>query len=193
MRQEIKTERLVLRQLKLEDAAAISRLASEKDISRMTGSFPYPFPLLSAEFKVMHLRAQNRRGLAYPYAITMGGGELMGICDLFRSAPDAALEIGYWIGKPYWGKGYSTEAAKALISEAREAQGAKCLIAGVFSDNPASIRVLQKLGFELTGEEEMYFSMSRMKKARSLSLRLDFETQQRALPLRSELQLVKTA
>lgn len=193
MRTEIRTERLVLRQLKLDDAKALSELASEKDISRMTGSFPYPFPLLSAEFKVMHLRAQNRRDLAYPYAITIDGGKLMGICDLFRSAPDAALEIGYWIGKPFWGKGYSTEAAKALITEARAKLGAKSLIAGVFSDNPASIRVLQKLGFKLTGEEDMYFSMSRMKKAHSLSLRLDFEAQQRPVPLRSDLQLVKTA
>lgn len=193
MRTEIRTKRLVLRQLTLDDAAAISNLASEKDISRMTGSFPYPFPLLSAEFKVMHLRAQNRRGLAYPYAITIDGGALMGMCDLFRRAPDDALEIGYWLGKPYWGKGYSTEAARALIAEARAKQGATSLIAGAFSDNPGSIRVLQKLGFELTGEEEMYFSMGRMEKAHSLSLRLDFETRQRPAPLRSNLQLVKIA
>lgn len=190
MRDEIKTERLVLRQLTLDDAPAISKLGSDKDISRMTGSFPYPFPLLSAEFKVMHMRAQNRRSLAYPYAITIDGGELMGICDLFRRAPDDALEIGYWLGKPYWGQGYSTEAAKGLMAEARDCLGVNGLIAGAFSDNPASIRVLQKLGFELTDEEEMYFSMGRMKKAHSLSLRLDFETQQRATPLLSGLKLV---
>ena len=193
MRDEIKTERLVLRQLTLEDAVAISKLASDKDISCMTGSFPHPFPLLSAEFKVMYLRSQNRRGLAYPYAVTIDGGELMGMCDLFPSAPDAALEIGYWLGKPYWGHGYSTEAATGLIAEARETMGASSLIAGAFADNPASLRVLQKLGFELTGEEEMYFSMGRMEKAHSLNLRLDFEASKRAAPLRSNLQLVLSA
>ncbi|MEP3890119.1 MAG: GNAT family N-acetyltransferase [Hellea sp.] len=193
MREEIRTERLVLRQLTLDDASAISKLGSDKDISRMTGSFPHPFPLLSAEFKIMHMKAQNRRGLAYPYAITIDGGELMGICDLFRRSADAVLEIGYWLGKPYWGKGYSTEAAIALMKEARDSLGVSSLIAGVFSDNPASIRVLQKLGFKLTGEEEMYFSIGRMEKAHSLSLRLDFEAPQRAAPLRSNLQFVKTA
>jgi len=190
MRDEIRTERLVLRQLTLEDATAISKLASDKDISRMTGTFPHPFPLLAAEFRVMHMRAQNRRGLAFPYAITVDGGELMGMCDVFRSAPDAALEIGYWIGKPYWGNGYVTEAVKGLMLEAHETLGANSLIAGAFSDNPASLRVLQKLGFKLTGEEEMYFSMGRMEKAHSLNLRLDFETPQRAAPVKSNLQLV---
>lgn len=193
MRNEIKTERLVLRQLTLDDAPAISKLGSDRDISRMTGSFPYPFPLLSAEFKVMHMQAQNRRALAYPYAITIDGGELMGICDLFRHSPDAALEIGYWIGKPYWGKGYSTEAAIGLIAEARDRLDVNSLIAGAFSDNPASIRVLQKLGFKLTGEEEMYFSMGRLEKAKSVLLRLDFDTQQRAAPLLSGLKLVMRA
>ena len=101
MRDEIKTKRLVLRQLRLEDAKAFSKLANDYDVTKMTGSLPHPMPLFSAEFKIMYLRRQKQRGLAYPYAITIDGGELIGIMDLFRSAQDAALEIGYWIGKPY--------------------------------------------------------------------------------------------
>ena len=193
MRNEIKTERLVLRPLTLEDAPAFSNLASDYDIARMTGSIPHPFPLFSAEFKIMYLRRQKERGLAYPYAITRNGRELMGVMDLFRSAPDAALEIGYWIGKPYWGQGLATEAAKAVIQEARDTLGVKALLAGAFVDNPASLRVLDKLGFQPTGEEEMYFSMARMKKARSINLRLDIEAQQQAMPMRSALQLVMSA
>jgi len=193
MRDEIKTERLVLRQLTLNDAAAFSKLAGDYDISKMTGSIPHPFPLYSAEFKIMYLRRQKQRGLAYPYAITRDGGDLIGVMDLFRSAPDAALEIGYWIGKPYWGQGLSTEAAMAMIQEARETLGVQALIAGAFADNPASLRVLQKLGFKATGIEDMYFSMARMKKAQSINLRLDFEAQTRATPLSSNLQLVMSA
>lgn len=113
--------------------------------------------------------------------------------DLFRSTPDAALEIGYWIGKPYWGQGLSTEAARAIIKEARETLGVEALLAGAFADNPASLRVLQKLGFKPTGIEEMYFSMARMKKARSINLRLDCEVQPQAVPLNSELKLVMSA
>jgi len=193
MRDEIRTERLVLRQLTLNDAAAFSKLAGDYDISKMTGSLPHPFPLYSAEFKIMYLRQQKRRGLAYPYAITINGGDLIGVMDLFRSVPDAALEIGYWIGKPYWGQGLSTEAAKAIIQEAKDRLGVQALMAGVFADNPASLRVLEKLGFKTTGSEEMYFSMARMEKARSVILRLDLETQQRAIPLNSGLKLVMSA
>ena len=193
MRNEIGTERLVLRQLALNDVAAFSKLADDYNISKMTGSLPHPFPLYSAEFKIMYLRQQKRRGLAYPYAITVNGGELIGVMDLFRSAPDTALEIGYWIGKPYWGQGLSTEAAKAIIQEAKDRLGVQALMAGVFADNPASLRVLEKLGFKTTGSEEMYFSMARMEKARSVILRLDLETQQRAIPLNSGLKLVMSA
>lgn len=193
MRNEIGTERLVLRQLALNDAAAFSKLADDYNISKMTGSLPHPFPLYSAEFKIMYLRQQKRRGLAYPYAITVNGGELIGVMDLFRSAHDTALEIGYWIGKPYWGQGLSTEAAKAIIQEAKDRLGVQALMAGVFADNPASLRVLEKLGFKTTGSEEMYFSIARMEKARSVILRLDLETQQRAIPLNSGLKLVMSA
>ena len=183
MRDEIKTDRLVLRQLTLKDAAAISTLASDYDIARMTGSFPHPFPLLSAEFKIMDLEQKRRRALAYPYAITIDGGELMGMADIFRRDTDAALEIGYWLGKSFWGRGYTSEAAQAVITEAHKTLGASTIIAGVFSDNPASIRVLQKLGFEFTGKSDMYFSMGRLKKAHSLDLCLDINIFQQSRPL----------
>jgi len=193
MRQEIRTERLVLRQLTLDDAKAFSKLAGDYDIAKMTGSLPHPMPLYSAEFKIMYLRRQKQRGLAYPYAVTRDGGELIGVMDLFRIAPDAALEIGYWIGTPFWGQGLSTEAAKAIIEEARDTLGVQALLAGAFVDNPASLRVLQKLGFTPTGVEDMYFSMARMEKVRSVNLRLDFETLQRSVPMQSNLQLIMSA
>jgi len=129
----------------------------------------------------------------YPYAITIDGGELIGVMDLFRSASDAILEIGYWIGKPYWGQGLSTEAAKGIIDEAKETLGVKALLAGAFADNQGSLRVLEKLGFKPTGEEEMYFSMGRMKKARSIILRLDCQIMERAIVLPSDLKLVMSA
>ncbi len=197
MRDIIKTERLTLRQLTLEDAPALSRLVSDYDISRMTGSFPYPLPLLSAEFRIMYLRARRRQRLAYPYAITRNGGELMGMADLFRDSPDAVLEIGYWTGKPFWGQGYVSEAARAIIDEARTQLGAKSIVAGAFSDNPASLRVLKKLGFVPTGETQMYFSMGRMEKAHSLSFHLNIdaskETPNKRQPLRSGSNIVMRA
>lgn len=193
MRQEIGTERLVLRQLTLSDAKAFSELAGDYDIAKMTGSIPHPFPLFSAEFKIMYLRRQAQRGLAYPYAITRDGKDLIGVIDLFRGTPDAALEIGYWVGKPYWGKGLATEAAQAIINEAKNTLGVCALMAGAYADNPASLHVLEKLGFKPTGNEEMYFSMARLKKVRSINLRLDLETQAVAKTLNSQLKMVMSA
>lgn len=176
MRDVIKTERLVLRQLTLEDANAFSKLAGDIDISRMTGSIPNPFPLLSAEFKIMHLLSQKRRGLAYPYAVTQGGEDLIGVGDLFKRSSDDPLEIGYWIGKPFWNMGYITEVGRALIKEAQTTLGVTEFVAGVFFDNRASIRVLEKLGFEVTGESDPYFSIARLQKARSIDLRLTLKS-----------------
>lgn len=168
MRDIIETERLVLRQTEQRDAAAFSVLVSDFDIARMTGSIAYPYPLLSAEFKIMTFHAAKRRGLAHPYAITLKGKDkLIGNTDLFKRWPDSLWEIGYWIGRPYWGHGYMTEACAALLAEADDTLGPEDRIAGVFIDNPGSARVLEKLGFERTGEPECYFSMGRLEKALS--------------------------
>ncbi|RKQ71029.1 RimJ/RimL family protein N-acetyltransferase [Litorimonas taeanensis] len=168
MREIIETENLVLRQLKDKDAMALSKYGSNFDIARMTGSFPHPFPLISAEFKIMHLRSMHERGLAYPYAITENGSdEMIGIMDLCRKSDEDTLEIGYWIAEPAWGKGYASEAGQAILAEADASLKPKKVIAGAFTDNPASHRVLEKMGFMPTGKTEMYFSMARMEKADS--------------------------
>ena len=171
MKETLETERLLLRQLRDEDAAALSKYGSNFDIARMTGSFPHPFPLLSAEFKILHLRAQKRRSLAYPYAITAkGSDDMIGIVDLFRRTEKSPLEFGYWVGDPFWSRGYASEACRCLMAEADRHFGPTLITAGVFSDNPASLRVLEKLGFKPTGKTENYFSMARLKKAESILL-----------------------
>lgn len=169
MKDIITTKGLVLRQLKDSDAIALSKYGSDFDIARMTGSFPHPFPLISAEFKIMYLNSLKERGLAFPYAVTAkGSDEMIGIMDLFRKDLESPLEIGYWIAKPFWGKGYACEAGDAVMKVTSDELGPLTLKAGVFSDNPGSIRVLEKLGFRPTGEKEQYFSMARMEKSESL-------------------------
>ena len=168
MRDRFETDRLILRETETQDAAAFSALVSDKDIARMTGSIAYPYPLLSAEFKIMTFHVAKRRGLAHPYAITLKGEDkLIGIVDLFKRQADALWELGYWIGRPFWGNGYMTEACSALLKEADNTLGAEDRVAGVFTDNPSSARVLEKLGFKPSGEPDYYFSMGRLKKALS--------------------------
>lgn len=172
MRDILTTERLILRPLLNSDARAYTENFADWDLARMTGSFPYPLPLLSAEIKVMMLNAQKRRGLAHPYAVTENGKEMIGVMDLFRRSDAHDYELGYWIGRAHWGKGYAKEAAEALLTEAQKSLGVEVFVAGVFADNPASMRVLEKLGFENTGSEGDYYCMARLQHMESIGFRL---------------------
>lgn len=169
MERIIYTERLVLRPVKFEDAPALSRMAGDYHIARMTGSIPSPFPIISAEIRTMLFESAWRRGLEYSYAISVEGGELIGIVSLFRRSETSDFELGYWLGRPYWGNGYMTEACRALIDCAEDRLGVTTLTAGVFSDNPGSVRILEKLGFTNTGVIDQYFSIARLCKAESLN------------------------
>ena len=164
MRDTIETDRLVLRQLRLTDAPNFCRYGGEYDVAKMTGSFPFPFPLLSVEVKIMMLKAQKRRGVAHPYAITHTNDELMGVADLFKRSETADWELGYWVARPLWGKGLVGEAMTALMNEARLTLDVDTFVAGTWDDNPASQRVLRKLGFEKTGHEQRAFCMARLEK-----------------------------
>jgi len=169
MRHKFQTERLTLRQTEARDAVAFSKLGSDYDIARMTGSIPFPFPLVAAEFKIMTFHAAKRRGLAHPYAITLKDGDdaMIGVVDLFRRSADSLWEIGYWMGRPYWGQGYMTEACSALLKEADDSLGPDDRLAGAFTDNPSSTSILKTLGFVPNGGAVDYFSMARLKKAKS--------------------------
>jgi len=81
----------------------------------------------------------------------VAGGALIG-CVGYRAHDKAHAEMGYWIGKPYWGLGYATEAARAIILHAFQKEAFGYLTVGHFRENPASARVIAKLGFERSGE-----------------------------------------
>lgn len=177
MRDILQTERLVLRTLRLSDAKAYSKYASDWDLARMTGSLPYPIPLISAEIKIEMLLSRRRRGQAYPYAITHNGEDMIGVMDIFLRDEKSDFELGYWIARDHWGHGYAPEAAMAVMEEGQRHFGVNRFIAGVFADNPASMRVLTKLGFKSTGSDGDYFSMARLKHAESIGFALDLTAQ----------------
>jgi len=177
MRDILQTERLVLRTLRVSDAQSYSKYASDWDVARMTGSLPYPIPVISAEIKIEMLLSRRRRGKAFPYAITLNGEDMIGVMDIFRRDDGSDFELGYWVARDYWGKGYAPEAAIAVMKEGQSSIGVNRFVAGVFSDNPASVRVLSKLGFESTGSDGDYFSMARLKHAESIGFALDLTAQ----------------
>jgi len=142
---------LVLKPVPPEDYAAYHKMIDNPNIARMTGSIPHPVDL---DFVVDRLEGRakeeaeegNRaeRGI-YVDGMLVGGA-------LHFPGEDGHQEIGYFIGEDHWGKGYATKAAQAVIKLAREQGFRGKLIAQHAKDNPASGRVLEKVGFTVVGE-----------------------------------------
>jgi RimJ/RimL family protein N-acetyltransferase len=140
----IRTKRLVLRELDERDAKPISLLAGDWDIARMTARIPFPYS--------EPLAHQWMRGIE-PNEFVRGvdlAGVLIGAVGYMPQA-DGSAEIGYWIGKPWWGRGFATEAARALVRYCFATARIGRLTCCHFVDNPASQRVIAKLGFQPIG------------------------------------------
>jgi RimJ/RimL family protein N-acetyltransferase len=152
----LETERLVLRAPRLEDATAIATLAADRRIAENTLRIPHPYTVPDAQ---AFLDSVNTPGGEIVYLITtrdlprdlgLLDETVIGACGIAR-LDGREPEIGYWLGVPFWGKGYATEAARALIDHAFTDLGYEHLLAGARVSNPASRRVLEKCGFQWTG------------------------------------------
>ena len=143
-----RTERLLLRPGWAEDAPALAQAIADETIVRNLSSAPWPFSLRDAEAHLAAPRDPLLPSLLI-FERTDGDPVLVGSCGLGRRA-SGAVEFGYWIARAHWGCGFATEAGRALIGMAK-ALGLARLEASHFLDNPASGRVLEKLGFQPTG------------------------------------------
>ncbi len=139
------TERLILRAPRREDATAIARLANDRRVAVNTARLPHPYGLGDAE---EFIAAVNRHDGEIAFAIMLDDA-LIGLCGV--NPRDGGAEIGYWLGVAYWGRGYATEAVRALIDHAFADLRHEALQAGARVSNPASRRVLEKCGFQWTG------------------------------------------
>ena len=142
----LETKRLALRAARLEDAKAVAALANDRRIAENTARIPYPYKLADAE---QFIAGANKKGQD-AYLITLRDGTIIGACGLMFHYDDTP-EIGYWLGVPYWNKGYATEALHALIDYAFTDLTHDAVQAGARVTNPASRRVLEKCGFQWTG------------------------------------------
>ncbi|HEX2655233.1 MAG TPA: GNAT family N-acetyltransferase [Xanthobacteraceae bacterium] len=140
----LETKRLVLRAPRLEDAKAVAALANDRRIAENTARIPHPYKIDDA---VSFITATNKPGAETAFLITLADGTVIGACGLMTSDADNA-ELGYWLGHAYWGRGFATEAARAVIDYAFGELGFDTLHAGARVTNPASRRVLEKCGFQ---------------------------------------------
>jgi RimJ/RimL family protein N-acetyltransferase len=155
----IATDRLRLRSPQPDDAGRMSELANDLDVARMTTSIPHPFTRAHADEFLRRMEARDRAREAL-FAIEHPQDGLVGVLGFHPNEPPAP-EVGYWIGRPYWGLGYATEAANAALDWARAGWGKRLVVSGHFADNPASGRVLEKAGFLYTGVVQPRHSVAR--------------------------------
>jgi RimJ/RimL family protein N-acetyltransferase len=145
----LETKRLVLRAPQLEDAKALAMLANDRRVAEKTARMPHPYDLADAEG---FIAAANASSGDCVFLVTLADGTIAGACGITRLG-EGLPELGYGLGVPFWGRGYATEAARAVIDQAFGTAGHDVLYAGALVSNPASRRVLVKCGFQWTGVE----------------------------------------
>jgi RimJ/RimL family protein N-acetyltransferase len=143
-----RTPRLLLRPGFPEDAPALAAAIADQAIVRNLSVVPWPYSLRDAEAFLASPRDPILPSLLI-FERTASEPRLVGSCGLGRR-PSGAVEMGYWISRPHWGRGFATEACRSLI-EIAGTLALPSLEGSHFVDNPASGRVLEKLGFEAVG------------------------------------------
>ncbi len=146
---ELITAHLRLRPFVLADAPAVPRQAGAREVAATTLRIPHPYTAGDAE---TFLRLRSEPSFGYSFAITvLASGELCGAVGLHPDAVHPRAELGYWIGVPYWGRGYATEAARAVLDFGFRELKLQRIFAHHFAGNQASARVLQKIGMKHEG------------------------------------------
>jgi 8-oxo-dGTP diphosphatase len=149
------TERLILRPLVPDDAAALHRLVNDWEVTRNLSVVPFPYPRELADEWIASARQSLEEGSACNLAITGREGEqeiLVGVVGLRIDRPARIGRLGYWVGRRFWGHGVATEAARRLASWALANLDLDRLESSVITDNPASAAVLRRIGFRQVGE-----------------------------------------
>lgn len=149
----IQTERLTLRPFRLSDAADVQRMAGDREVAKMTLNIPYPYEDGMAETWIQAQPEQCDKDHAVVFAIASAENDrLIGAIGLHDiNLTFGRTELGYWIGKPYWGQGFCTEAATAVVRYAFETLGFHRVHSSHLACNPASGRVMQKIGMQYEG------------------------------------------
>jgi RimJ/RimL family protein N-acetyltransferase len=147
---DIRTARLTLRAPRLADSARLAALVGNLEVSRWLARVPHPYREPEAHAFLVQAAENAHWGIAASFAIERAGdGMLIGMVgadDLDRPV----AHIGWWLGEPYWGHGYMSEAVEAVLTHVF-ARGVTRLRSGAFAGNARSLRIQEKMGFAVTG------------------------------------------
>lgn len=173
-----RTKRLTLRPGWPEDAAAIARAIGHEEVVTKLARVPWPYTEANAAEWLATPRASDNVSLSI-LAHEEATPRLIGGIGIHPAEDLGGHEVGYWLTPDAWGRGYATEAGRAILGIARFAMGLKGLRSRYFVDNPASGNVLRKLGFRPTGRANTY-SLARGQAVESVTLTLDFDADEPA-------------
>jgi RimJ/RimL family protein N-acetyltransferase len=155
----VSTERLILRGPVVTDAPALTGICGDYNVAGMTTSTPHPYGLADAEAWIGRAQACDwvREALFVMEHRSFGVVGMLG----FDHKRGSRAEIGYALGRPYWNRGYATEAVRGALKWVKRDWRRNVVVAGHFADNPASGQVLCKAGFLYTGDVEPRSSLAR--------------------------------
>ncbi len=156
--QTLLTDRLLLRPFEDTDDSVVEALAGDVAVAR-TSNIPHPYPVGGAHTWIVAGREAAAQGQRYPFAVVRrADAQLVGCMTLLLDHEHRRAELAYWIGHPYWGNGYATEAGKAIVAFAFETLKLNRVTGHAMRRNPASTRVMEKLGMahEGTLRQEIY-------------------------------------
>ena len=145
------TRRLVLRSVTLADAGRVRVLAGDPEVALMTSNIPYPYEVGRAAAWIRACEELQAEGLRYAFALDLGGEGLIGVCSLQVEPDQGRAELGYWLGRSWWGQGFMTEAVRAVVAFGFERLELRRIFAHHLPENPASGRVMQKVGMAPEG------------------------------------------
>ena len=150
--QELRTARLLLRSLERSDIPDLVRLAGAREVAATTINIPHPYTASDAEGFIAHAETEAAAGRSAVFAVIIASGrELCGAVGLTITPASHRAELGYWIGVPYWSRGFATEAASAALQFGFDTLGLRKIHASHFAGNVASQRVLEKIGMRHEG------------------------------------------
>ena len=154
----IRTARLLLRPLRTSDAEPLFALFADWEVIRWLSMPPWPYALEDAHSFIREHRDGDlgRTTFAITLADALIGGIDVRMNPANQSQRGPGPNLGYWLGRPYWGRGYMTEAARGFLAHVFEAGLGDVVYSGAFADNATSLRVQEKLGFVRDGETMLY-------------------------------------
>ncbi|GLI94772.1 GNAT family N-acetyltransferase [Methylocystis echinoides] len=149
----LETERMWLRWPRLADAEAFTRLAGDPEVAVRTANIPHPYNLRDAEQFIRRARAENESGQGLVLALTAKAtpNEPIGVIGAHGSDFRGTALLGYWLGRPFWGQGLMTEAARGFVDLIFGVTSLGEIVCDALPDNLASRRVQEKLGFASLG------------------------------------------